>query len=177
MKKKSSDFLTKGLLLALILMVIDLIGGFAHLRFETWFKWIGTIVEVVVLIVFCIQFGKQKTDGVSFGNVFGYGFKVSLVLAVLIMIYSLISVFLIFPEYVDQLLQQTRAGMEAKGNMSEAQIDQGIAMTKKFMTPVPLAIFAFLGTLIVGIIGSLLGAAFTKKSEATPTIFKDNPPA
>ena len=38
--KKKSDFLNKGILLALILIVIDLIGGFAHLRFETWFKWI-----------------------------------------------------------------------------------------------------------------------------------------
>jgi uncharacterized membrane protein YciS (DUF1049 family) len=177
MKKKSSDFLTKGLLLALILMVIDLIGGFAHLRFETWFKWIGTIVLVIVLIVFCIQFGKQKTDGVSFGNVFGYGFRISLVVAVLIMIYSLISVYLIFPEYVDQVIAQSRATLEAKGNMSEDQIDQGVAMTRKFMTPVPVAIFSFLGTLIVGIIGALLGAAFTKKSEATPAIFQDNPPS
>jgi hypothetical protein len=177
MKKKSSDFFTKGLLLALMLMVIDLIGGFAHLHFVTWFKWISTIVLILVLIIFCIQYGKQKTDGVSFGNVFGYGFKVSLVVAALVMVYSLISVYLIFPEYVDQMLAQTRANFEAKGGMTEDQIDQGVAMTKKFLAPVPLAIFSFLGTLIVGIIGSLLGAAFTKKSEVTPGIFQDNPPA
>jgi uncharacterized membrane protein YciS (DUF1049 family) len=176
MKKKSSDFFTKGLLLALVLMVIDLIGGFAHLRFETWFKWISTIVLVVVLIIFCIQFGKQKTDGVSFGNVFGYGFRVSLVVSVLIMVYSLISVFLIFPEYADQVLAQTRTTMEGKGNMSEDQIDGAVAMTKKFLSPVWIAVFSFIGTLLVGIIGSLLGAAFTKKSEAVPGIFQDNPP-
>ncbi len=44
MKKKSTDFMGKGILISLILIVIDLIGGFAHLRFETWFKWISTII-------------------------------------------------------------------------------------------------------------------------------------
>ena len=42
MKKKSTDYLGKGIMLSLILMVMDLIGGFAHLRFESWFKWIST---------------------------------------------------------------------------------------------------------------------------------------
>jgi hypothetical protein len=32
-----------------------------------------------------------------------------------------------------------------------------------------------LGTLFFGTIASLLGAAFTKKSEPEPAIFKDNP--
>jgi hypothetical protein len=173
MKKASSDFIGKGVVLSLILIVVNLIGGFAHLQFETWFKWIPTIVQVAVMIIFCIQFGKQQTDGVTFGKVFGYGFKVALVVSILITIYSVISILFIFPEFVDQTLQQTRSTLEAKGNLSEDQIDQGMAMTKKFMQPVPLAIFAFLGSLFVGTIAALLGGAFTRKSEVD--VFKNNP--
>ena len=54
MKKKSSDYLGKGLMLSLILIVVDLIGGFAHLRFETWFKWISTIVALLSLLSFFV---------------------------------------------------------------------------------------------------------------------------
>jgi Protein of unknown function (DUF4199) len=173
MKKKSSDYLSKGLILSLILMVVSLIGGFAHLQFETWFKWLPTIIQLIILIIFCIQFGKQEAEGVTFGKVFGYGFKIALVVSVLMVVYTLLSVYLIFPEFTDQALQQARAGMEAKGGLSEEQIDQGMAMTKKFMQPVPLSIFAFLATLFFGTIGALLGAAFTKKSE--PNVFHSNP--
>jgi Protein of unknown function (DUF4199) len=175
MKKKSSDFISKGIVLSLILMVINLIGGFAHIQFETWFKWLPTIIQVVVMIIFCIQFGKQQTDGVTFGNVFGYGFKVALVVSILMTIYALISITFIFPEFIDQTLQQARETMEKKGTYTEDQIDQGIAMTKKFMQPVPLAIFAFIGGLLIGTIAALLGGAFAKKSEPEPAIFKDNP--
>ena len=173
MKKTSSDFIGKGIVLSLILIVINLIGGFAHLQFESWFGWISTIVQVIAIIIFCIQFGKQQTDGVTFGKVFGYGFKVALVISVIVAIYTLLSILLIFPEFTDQAIQHARTSMEAKGNLTEDQIDQGLAMTKKFLQPVPITIFAFLGSLFFGTIAALLGGAFTKKSEVD--VFKTNP--
>ena len=173
MKKKSNDFIGKGVLISLILVVVDLIGGFAHLRFENWFKYIGTVIMLAGIIIFCLQYAKEKTDGVRFGNVFGYGFKIALVISVVMIIYTLISVNLIFTDYVDQVLVKAKADMEAKGNLTEDQIDQGLNMTKKFLQPVPLALFAFLGTLFFGTIAALLGGAFAKKSEGTPDIFKE----
>src|ERR1700681_880261 len=133
MKKKSSDYLGKGLMLSLGLIVVYLIGGFAHLRFESWFKWLSTIITVIAIIVFCIQYGKQAVDGVSFGKVFGYGFKISLVVSVLIAAYSLLSFFVISPELIEQILTKTRTDLEAKGKLSDEQIDQAVMMTKKFM--------------------------------------------
>jgi uncharacterized membrane protein YciS (DUF1049 family) len=173
MRKASSDFIGKAVVLSLILVVISLIGGFAHLQFESWFKWISTIVQVIAIIIFCIQYGKQQTDGVTFGKVFGYGFKVALIVSIIIAVYALISILVIFPEFTDQAIQQARAGLEAKGNLSEDQIDQGMAITKKFLQPVPIAIFAFLGSLFFGTIAALLGGAFAKKSEVD--VFQNNP--
>jgi hypothetical protein len=173
MKKQSSDFMSKAILLTLILIVIDLIGGFAHLRFENWFRWISTIVMVIAIIVFCIQFGKQQTEGVTYGKVFGYGFKIALLVSVFVVVYSLLSINLIFPEYIEQVLVKTRTDLQAKGGMTDEQIDQAVSMTKKFMQPIPMSIFIFLATLFFGTIAALLGAAFTKKSE--PNAFQSNP--
>jgi hypothetical protein len=171
MKNKSSDYLGKALMLALILIVVDLIGGFAHLRFESWFKWLSTIIAVVAIIVFCIQYGKQQVDGVTFGKVFGYGFKISLIVSALMVVYTLLSFYLIFPELIDQILIKARTDLQAAGKLTDDQIDTQVAMTKKFMQPGILSIFVFLATLFFNTIASLLGAAFTKKSE--PDIFKD----
>ena len=170
--KKSSDILSKALLISLLLIVVDLIGGFAHLRFTSWFKWISTIVILVSLIYAGINYGKQH-DLVTFGKVFGYCFKISLLISAFMLVYTLISIYVIFPEFTDQALQNAREGMEAKGGLTEEQIDAGMAMTKKFMQPVPLAIFSFVATLFICTIGSLLGAAFAKKSE--PNAFQNNP--
>jgi len=164
--------MSKAVLISLILIVVDLIGSFAHLKFTSWFKWISTIVIIVSLIMACISFGKQN-EAVTYGKAFGYAFKISLIIAIIMTVYSLISVFLIFPEFIDQTLQNARENMEARGNMSQEQMDAGIAMTKKFMQPVPIAIFSFVITLIIGVIGSLLGAAFAKKSEEN--VFQNNP--
>ena len=171
MEKKSSDYLGKGLMLSLILIVIDLIGGFAHLRFESWFKWISTLVAAIAIIVFCIQFGKRQVDGVTFGKVFGYGFKISLIVSAVMVVYTLLSMYVIFPELIDQILTKTRTDLQAAGKLTDDQIDTQVAMTKKFMQPGILSIFVFLITLFFNTIASLLGAAFTKKTETD--VFKD----
>lgn len=164
--------MSKAILISLILIVVDLIGGFAHLKFTSWFKWISTIVIIGSLIMACISFGKQN-DEVTYGKAFGYAFKISLIISIIMTVYALISLYLIFPEFVDQTLQKARENMEARGGMTQDQMDAGMAMTKKFMQPVPVAIFTFMITLIIGVIGSLLGAAFAKKSE--PNVFQNNP--
>ncbi|HET7001620.1 MAG TPA: DUF4199 domain-containing protein [Puia sp.] len=170
MKKKSSDYLAKGLMLALVLIVLDLIGGFAHLRYESWFKWLPTIISAAAIIVFCIQFGNQQVEGVTFGKVFGYGFKISLIVSAIMVVYSLLSFSFIFPEMMEEILTKTRTDLQAAGKTDEV-IDASVAMTKKFMQPVPRSIFIFLITLFFETISSLLGAAFAKKTE--PDVFQN----
>ena len=133
----------------------------------------STIITVTAIIIFCNQYGKQETDGVTFGKVFGYGFKICLVLSVIMGLYTLLSTTVIFPEMVDQILVKTRTDLQAKGGMTDDQIDQAVNMTKKFIQPLPLAFFAMVATLFFSTISALLGAAFTKKSE--PNVFQNNP--
>ena len=112
--KKSSDVLSKALLISLILIVVDLIGGFAHLRFTSWFKWISTIVILSSLIYAGISYAKQH-DEVTFGKVFGYCFKISLLITAFMLVYTYISIYIIFPEFTDQALQNAREDNGSQG--------------------------------------------------------------
>jgi len=167
MEKKVTSPLTIGVIISLVLIVMDLVAGFAHFKFEIWYRWIPTIVLCLGIIWACINYSNQKDNLVTFGNVFGHGFKTSLVLAVITLVYSLLSIYVIFPETQDIAIDESRKQMEAKGTLTEDQIDTAIEMTRKFFV-VGVVIFALLGTLLAGTVASLLGAAFAKKKPITP---------
>ena len=167
MQKKVTSALTTAFVISLILIVLDLVGGFTHVKFETWWRWIPTIVMCVALIWACIVYANQKDNLVTFGNVFMHGFLTSLIIAGIMLIYTLLSVYVIFPETRDLALEQARRQMESQGKLSEDQIDQALEFTRKGFI-VFLVIGVVIGTAIAGAISSLLGAAFAKKKPVTP---------
>jgi len=163
MEQKVTSPIVKGLIITLILAVLDLIGGFAHLKLETWFKWIPTLVLCAAIIWACISYGSQLNGNTTFGNTFAHGFKTSAVVACILIFYTLLSIYIIFPETRDLAIEQARKQMEEKGNIPEANIDQAIEMTRKFFLPFAIG-GTLIGTLLVGAIAALIGAAFTKKN-------------
>jgi len=59
-------------------------------------------------------------------------------------------------------MEAMRAKLEAGGNMSDAQIDQAVSIASKFsMGPIALAI-GIVGSVIIGLLLSLVIAAITK---------------
>jgi NADH:ubiquinone oxidoreductase subunit 6 (subunit J) len=163
MEQKVTTPVVKGLIITLILAVLDLVGGFAHLKLETWFKWIPTLVLCAAIIWACISYGSQLNGNTTFGNAFAHGFKTSAVVACILILYTLLSIYIIFPETKDLAIEEARKQMEAKGNIPDATIDQALEMTRKFFLPFAIG-GALIGTLIVGAIASLIGAAVTKKN-------------
>lgn len=166
-ENKVTSHLTKGLIISLILVVLDLISGFAKFKFEDWFTYIPTIILAAALIWACISYANQMNNRVTFGNVFAHGFKTSAVVACIMIVYTLLSIFVIFPETKDMALEKAREKMEENPDLPEDAVEQGIEMTRRLF--VPFAIGASLiGTLIVGVLASVLGAAFAKKNPPTP---------
>jgi Protein of unknown function (DUF4199) len=163
MEQKVTSPIVKGLIITLILALIDLIGGFAHLKMETWFRWLPTCVLVAAIIWACINYGSQLNGNTTFGNVFAHGFKTSAVVACILILYTLLSIYIIFPETKDLAIEAARKQMEEKGNIPEANIDQAMEITRKFFLPFAIG-GALIGTLIIGAIAALIGAAFTKKN-------------
>jgi hypothetical protein len=166
MEKKITPHTTKGLLLALLLIIIDIVASIAGIKFETWFRWLPTLIFLAVIIWACINYANQMDNQLTFGNLFVHGFKTSAVVASIMVIYTVLSLYVIFPEQIEQGLEMARQQMEEK-NIPQANIDQGLELARKFN--VPFAIMgAIFGTLIVGAIGSLIGGAIAKKNPPSP---------
>ena len=72
-----------------------------------------------------------------------------------------------FPEIKEKIFEMTRQGMEEQGNVSDEQIDQTIDMMRKNFT-LFFIVFPILFYVFVGCVGSLIGAAITKKNPINP---------
>jgi len=166
-EKKVMTHVTKGLLVSMILIVIGIAGYFAGLYTERWYSWISYGVLFIAVIWGCIFYANQMNGQVSFGNVFAHGFKMSVVVALILTVWVLLATIVIFPDMKEKALEMARQSMEDRGNLSESQIEQGMEFTRKFFT-----LFAILGTLFVtlifGVIASLIGAAVAKKKPVNP---------
>ena len=167
MEKKVTSNVTKGIILSLVLIVVNLIAGFANVQFTTWFRWIPSLILAAGLIWACMSYGTQNNAHVTFGDVFAHGFKTSAVVACIVLVFSIISIYFIFPDTKDQYLEVARKQMEDKGTYSQDAIDQGIEFSKKLFLPFAIA-GVILGTIFVGLLASLIGAAVTKKVPVSP---------
>jgi len=157
----------KGLLVSLILIVIGIAGYFTKLFEQSWFSWASNGILCIAVIWGCITYANQMNGQVTFGNVFAHGFKMSVVVALILIVWVLLAMTVLFPEMKDKTLEMARQRMEERGNLSDSQIEQGVEFTKKFFIPFAIG-GTLLGTLIFGTVASLIGAAVAKKKPVNP---------
>jgi len=167
MEKKVMTHVQKGLLVSLILIVIGIAGYFSKLFEQSWFSWASNGILCIAVIWGCITYANQMNGQVTFGNVFAYGFKMSVVIALILIVWVLLAMTVLFPEMKDRTLEIARQRMEERGNLSDTQIEQGVEFTKKFFIPFAIG-GTLLGTLIFGTVASLIGAAVAKKKPVNP---------
>lgn len=166
MEPKVTTPVVKGLIISLILIVFSLGIYFAGQEGNKGLGSIQYLVFLAGIIWGCITYSNQLSHNVTFGNVFAHGFKITAVVTVIMIVYTVISIKLLFPEMTDKILEQSRSEMEKK-NMSEDQIETAMNLTRKFFLPFAIGgmLFVFM---IVGLISSLIGAAVAKKNPQTP---------
>ncbi len=158
----NSAVLKLGVISGLILVLISFILFFTDSSFKPWAGWISTVV-MFCLIVFSQKILADGFDKITFGKVFGMGFKITLIIIVFTLVYFFIYTNFLESDYIEKAMVVARESLEKKGSLSAEQIDSAMEMSKKFMTPTFMALTLFIATLIKGCIFSLLGAAFFKK--------------
>jgi hypothetical protein len=123
-------------------------------------------VLLAVGIVFAIKERRDKDLGgyISYGQGFNTGLLVSLVTALIGVVTGYIMMNWIAPEMLGEILKVSEQKMIERG-MSEDQIKVGMEMTKRFTTPLWIAVWGFVGITIIGIIMSLIAAAIFKKQD------------
>ena len=166
MEKKVTTPVTAGLLISLILIVISLVLYFTGLFTETCAQYCGFVVLVGGVIWSIINHGKEKDSNVTFGKLFGFGFKVAMVVACMMILYTVLSGYL-FPDVKRRIIEMATDKALSKPDANEEAIRKGMDLFEKYYT-----LFLVLGILfwylVLGVITSLIGAAVTKKRPMTP---------
>ena len=163
MENKITPVWVKAVIICLISIVYGLILYFTGQSQNKPLGWVSLAFFCGAIIYCCIQFAKQNNGNVTFGNVFAHGFKVTAATAAIMAVYTFIAFKFIYPEMIGLTMDEARKNMEAKGNMSEDQITQGVEMGKKFFIPFAIG-GIIIGSAIMGAISALIGAGVAKKN-------------
>ena len=136
-------------------------------------------VSVVSPLIFWAPFGvyalgmlwaadvyKKNYNGgfLSYGKAFSVSYLVGMVATVIAIIYGFIFIEFIDPTVMDKVIEANEQKMIDQG-MTDAQIDQGLEMTKRFTTPVFRVIFGLVVNGVILAVVSLLTSIFVKKEE------------
>ena len=159
-EKTVTSTTTKGLIIGLVLVVLGLAIYFANIDINGPVKWLGYVVFIGGVIWSVYSYGKQVDYNSTFGNYFAHGFKVAAFVTAILIIYVVIFNAL-FPDFKEMAIDQARKAMTQK-NMTPDQIEQGLAMTRKFFLVFVIG-GTLVGYLLFGALAALVGAAITKK--------------
>jgi hypothetical protein len=151
-----------GLLTGLVSIIISF-GIYAlQLEQNAAVRFLTMVVLIVGIILAMRSFKEQNAGFMDYGQGLGVGMTVSGVVGLLSAAFMYVYTTFVDPEMMTRVMDKARADLEAKGTMTDAQIDQAMAMSAKFTTGPFMLLFAVVGTLVLGLIISLIAAAFVK---------------
>ncbi|MFY8110225.1 MAG: DUF4199 domain-containing protein [Bacteroidia bacterium] len=130
-------------------------------------SWMITILSLAVntaILFFAMKSRKNDTLAgfMTFGQGFGTGMLIMIFGGLITAVYTFVFYSFIDPDFINKMLEISRTEM-LKKDMSDEQIEQALEMSKKFMSPIMMTIFAYLGSLFFGLIISLVLAAVNKR--------------
>lgn len=164
--KKPISSLNAALVIFLVMVVFSLIINMGGFQGNTILAWLSYIIIIGGIMAFVNRYGKDMNNSVSFGNLFGFGFKTTAIVIIFFIAFSIL-LYLVFPEYKLQMqdIARQNALKNAKPENRE-QVEKGMEFFANnfWLFLIGGILFSFA---ILGAIGSLLGAAITKKEPNT----------
>lgn len=158
MNEKITSHIIKGVIISVLLILTNLTGQLTKLVFLSWFGWIEISIFLVGIMIATFYYGKQMNSQVTFGQLFTHGFKTTAVVICLVFIYSWISIYFLFPGFVENKMRPGLLQAKLQGK-TDLEIKQYLAIGKKVFLAGNLML-----NLITGAAGSLLGSLLTNKS-------------
>lgn len=154
-----------GFIAGFIGVLTSLILYFSNQEYTSILKWLPVIFMLVIIIGGQQQMVKANSNyQISFGTLFKAGVIITLITAIFMVVYFIIYANFIEPNFMDKILDIRKLEMAKKG-LSEEQTESAIEMSKKFMSPVFMAIMSFISNSVMGTLASLIGAAIFKNEK------------
>lgn len=154
-----------GFIAGFIGILTSLILYFTNQEYTSILKWLPVIFMSIVIIGGQQQMVKANNNyKISFGTLLKAGVIITLITAIFMVVYFIIYANFIEPNFIDKILEISKVEMAKKG-LSEEQTESAIEMSKKFMSPVFMAIMSFISNTVIGTLVSLIGAAIFKNEQ------------
>ncbi len=161
--------LTNGLILALAGIAVSLIMYFLDLTLNKNAGYINIPIQITILFFLLKSYRDNNMHGqITYGQSVGAGVVIFLYFAIIMALYTYILYAVIDPGLVGKSLAMSEDAMVKRG-MPQTAIDTGMAVTTKLMKPPVIALISIFGSMIAGVIYSLLVSIFIKK-EGNPLI-------
>lgn len=157
---KYGFFAGLGMIIVFMLLVI------ADLQYNQWASWLSVLTGCIVSLVGAYQFKTtiNPCNYLTFGQSFKTAFYIYFIGGLILFLYSLFYIHILDPEYIANLLKINEQKLQEK-ELSTAQIEQALEFTKKFMTPLFMALIQFIFTLVISTIIGLIAGIFFKKND------------
>jgi len=161
-QKTVTSHIIKGVIIAVVLMLLNFfVRRHGGVSLPLIVQLLPTILLLAGIILSCFMFGRQTGGTMAQGEIFAHGFKTTAVVTFLMAIYTFVIVQYVFPRTPAEVDEAVKALVQ-QGNMLEQEARRAAEanVKKAWIVDVGGAIFA---TVITGLVGSLIGAAFAKK--------------
>ena len=170
MEKKNTSVVLNaliwGVIIGLISIVYSVILYMLNQTFNRALGYAGIIIMIVGLAIAMKSYRDNILDGMlPFGKAFGFGVLIVVFASLLGSIYTYLLYTVIDPGLQEKILEFMADKMLESGRVPEAQLDQALEFSKKFMSPTYLTVSGFIFSCLGGTVISLIMAAIFKKEE------------
>jgi len=170
MEKKNPSIVVNaliwGVIIGLISIVYSVILYMLNQTFNRALGYAGIIIMIVGLAIAMKSYRVNILDGIlPFGKAFGFGVLIVVFASLLGSIYTYLLYTVIDPGLQEKMLEFAADKMLESGRVPEAQLDQALEFSKKFMSPTYLTVSGFIFSCLGGTVISLIMAAIFKKEE------------
>lgn len=162
---KSISHIKAGLILSSAIILLSVLIAFTG-GGDPKGGWISYLIIIVGITFFVQHHGKSMDYRLSFGELFSYGFKTTTIITLVFVLY-LVALSFMAPQLKENVMEATRVQLEAQKSLSDSDIDQAMQLTDRYFWVVLIGTSLFF-FVFIGAIGSLIGAAITKKTPANP---------
>lgn len=160
--------LLAGLVLIVLGLLIHLTGMVDYTGQDSSSNWLTNLINWGVIAAAIVLAVKQHRDTelgghITFGRSFFVGFIVTLLAAVVSMVWGYVFFSFVEPSLIESMLEMSRDQMMEQQGLSGSEVDNAMGMISWMFTPIMLSLMGGLALLVVGIIFSLIIAAIMKR--------------
>ncbi|GAB3945608.1 hypothetical protein GCM10028805_14990 [Spirosoma harenae] len=146
---------------SIILFVTDSIGN----------RGLGLVAYALTItgLVLAMQEFKKLNGGyMTYSQGLSLGTLTAAISGLISSVFSVFYMTFINTNMMERAAEKAREQMEDQGKMSDEQIDQTIEIMEKFQSPGILFAFGVIGSVLLGLVFSLIIAAFIRRNKDNP---------